>query len=299
VKPAPFDYVRPGTVDEALAVLADRAGDAKLLAGGQSLVPAMNFRIAQPAVLVDLNRISALAGIEATPDGGLRIGSMTRHRALERSALVADRAPLVTETMPFVAHPPIRARGTIGGSLAHADPAAELPALMLALDATIGARSRTGARRVPATEFFVGLYATALAPDELLTEVMIPGLPAASGWAFDEVARRHGDYALAGAAAVVRLDAAGRVSVARIALVSVHERPVLAHDAARVLAGQAPTADAIAAAADAAAVRDADPPSDVHASSAYRRHLTRVLVRRVLTRALERAARLPTPDSRR
>ena len=163
VKPAPFAYHRPDTLEEALDLLARYGGDAKPLAGGQSLVPAMNFRLAQPSVLVDLNRIGTLAGIEAI-DGGLRIGGMTRHRALELSPLVARLAPLVAETMPFVAHPPIRTRGTLGGSLAHADPAAELPAVMLALDATIGVRSRDGARTIPASEFFVGLFTTSLAP---------------------------------------------------------------------------------------------------------------------------------------
>jgi carbon-monoxide dehydrogenase medium subunit len=288
MKPAPFAYVRPDTLEEALSVLADHADDARPLAGGQSLVPAMNFRIAQPAMLVDLNRIAELAGI-ATIGDGLRIGGMTRHQALERNSLVAQLAPLVTETMPFVAHPPIRARGTLGGSLAHADPAAELPALMLALDATIVARSRARVRDVQAADFFTGLYATALEPGELVTEVTIPAAAPGSGWAFDEVARRHGDYALAGVAAVVAIDARGLVRSARVALLSVHDRSVLATSAARALVGEAPTAEVIRAAADAASAIDADPSSDIHASSAYRRHLTGVLVRRVVTRAVDRA----------
>jgi carbon-monoxide dehydrogenase medium subunit len=289
VKPAPFAYVRPDTLDEALEVLAAHGGDAKPLAGGQSLVPAMNFRIARPAMLVDLNRVNTLGGVSETTDG-LRIGAMTRHRALEQSAVVARLAPLVTETMPFVAHPPIRTRGTIGGSLAHADPAAELPAVMLALDASVGVRSRTAARTIPAAEFFVGLYQTALAPEELVVEISIPTMPAGSGWAFEEVARRHGDYALAGVAAVVALDARGHVASARIGLLSVHERPMLALAAARAVVGSTPTPDALRAAADAAAHTDAEPSSDIHASSEYRRHLTAVLVRRALTRAVARVA---------
>jgi CO/xanthine dehydrogenase FAD-binding subunit len=247
----------------------------------------MNFRIAQPAVLVDLNGVSELDGIEAK-DGELRIGALTRQRTLERSAVVREWAPLLGDAMPFVAHVPIRTRGTLGGSLAHADPAAELPAVMLALDAVIEVRSQPGPRAIPAREFFTGLYATALAPDELITAVTIPR-ERALGWAVDEVARRHGDFALAGAAAVVRLDAADRIADARIALFGVHERAVLAETAMRTIAGQPPSAEAIEAVANAAASEDADPASDIHASSAYRRHLARVLVRRVLTRAIDRA----------
>jgi carbon-monoxide dehydrogenase medium subunit len=289
VKPAPFAYVRPGTLDEALSVMADYGSEAKPLAGGQSLVPAMNFRLAQPAMLVDLNRLTELARVE-TVEAGLRVGSMTRHRMLERSPLVQQSAPLVAEAMPWVAHPPIRSRGTLGGSLAHADPAAELPAVALALGATIGVRSRSGARAIAADEFFVGLFATRLVPEELVVDVTFPPAPPRSGWALEEVARRHGDYALAGVAALVTLDAAlGTVAEARIGLIGVHERPVLAAAAARTLAGHAPTAEAIRAAAEQAARLDADPSSDIHASAAYRRHLTGVLVRRVLSRAIQRA----------
>jgi CO/xanthine dehydrogenase FAD-binding subunit len=287
VKPAPFEYFQPSSLEEAVATMAAQAGDTKALAGGQSLVPAMNFRIAQPAVLVDLNGVSELDGIEAK-DGELRIGALTRQRTLERSAVVREWAPLLGDAMPFVAHVPIRTRGTLGGSLAHADPAAELPAVMLALDAVIEVRSQPGPRAIPAREFFTGLYATALAPDELITAVTIPR-ERALGWAVDEVARRHGDFALAGAAAVVRLDAADRIADARIALFGVHERAVLAETAMRTIAGQPPSAEAIEAVANAAASEDADPASDIHASSAYRRHLARVLVRRVLTRAIDRA----------
>jgi CO/xanthine dehydrogenase FAD-binding subunit len=287
VKPAPFEYFQPSSLEEALATMAAQAGDAKALAGGQSLVPAMNFRIAQPAVLVDLNRVSELDGIEVK-DGELRIGSLTRQRTVERSAVIREWAPLLGDTMPFVAHVPIRTRGTLGGSLAHADPAAELPAVMLALDAVIEVRSQSGPRAIPAREFFTGLYATALAPDELITAVTIPRTGAV-GRAVDEVARRHGDFALAGAAAVVRLEATDRIADARITLFGVHERAVLAEAAIRTITGHPPSTQAIEAAADAAASQDADPASDIHASSAYRRHLTRVLVRRVLTRAIERA----------
>ncbi|MGH7700624.1 MAG: FAD binding domain-containing protein [Gemmatimonadales bacterium] len=289
MKPAPFAYHRPATLDEALALLAEHGGDAKPLAGGQSLIPAMNFRLARPTTLVDLNRIGELAYVREAPDG-LRLGAMTRQRAAERSEAVERAAPLVRETLPFVAHPQIRNRGTVGGSLAHADPAAELPATFLALDARFGARSRAGERWIAAGEFYTGLFATALAPDELLADVLIPPLPPHTGWAFDEVSRRHGDYALAGAATVVALDQAGRCATVRIALLSVGDGPVLAREAAAALVGNAPTDEAIRAAAEAAADRDIDPPADIHASAAYRRQLVRVLVRRTVTRAFARAA---------
>ncbi|OLC08795.1 MAG: hypothetical protein AUH42_00600 [Gemmatimonadetes bacterium 13_1_40CM_70_11] len=289
MKPAPFIYHRPRAVDEALAVLAAHGGEAKPLAGGQSLIPAMNFRLARPAVLVDLNRITELSGIRGDPDG-LHIGAMTRQRAVERDPTVARDAPLLAEAMPFIAHPQIRNRGTIGGSLAHADPAAELPAVMLALDAKLQARGSGGARWMPAGEFYTGLFETALAPGELLVDIAIP-LPAArSGSAFAEVARRHGDYALAGVAVVVTVDDAGRCREARIALLSVGDGPVLARNAAKAITGESPTPQAIREAAEAAAAKDIDPPGDIHASPAYRRQLVSVLVRR----ALERAFRVPT-----
>jgi carbon-monoxide dehydrogenase medium subunit len=287
MKPAAFDYYRPGTLDEALALLARHAGDAKPLAGGQSLIPAMNFRLATPAVLVDLNALSELAYIDDGPDG-LRLGGMTRQRAVERSSAVAKEAPLVTEAMPFIAHPAIRNRGTFGGSLAHADPAAELPAVMLALNAQFGIRSATASRTVRADQFFVGLFTTAVEPGELLTEIMIPKTPARTGHAFLEMSRRHGDFALVGVAASVTVDDQGRCAAARIALLSVGDRPMLAQHAGDALLGQMPSPDAIRAAADAAAADDIDPSSDIHASARYRRHLAGVLTRRALTMAFSR-----------
>ncbi len=289
MKPAPFSYHAPTTVDEALAHLAAHGYEASVLAGGQSLVPAMNFRLAQPAVLVDLNRIPHLAYIRPGDDGGLLLGAMTRQRAVERSPLVAERAPLLHETMPNIAHPPIRNRGTVGGSLAHADPAAELPAVMLALDARFRLRSHQAERWVAARDFYVGMFMTAKEPEELLVEIALPPKPARSGWAFREVSRRHGDYALVGVAALVTMDDLGRCRQARITLLSVGEGPVEAHEAARLLAGQTPTPEAVRAAAEAAATQDIDPGGDVHASAAYRRHLARVLTADVLTKAFARA----------
>jgi carbon-monoxide dehydrogenase medium subunit len=284
VKPAAFQYFAPTTVEEALTLLAAHGSDAKPLAGGQSLIPAMNFRLAQPAVLVDLNRIPSLAYISSAA-AGLHLGGMTRHRAAERSEDVARLAPLMSAAMPFVAHAAIRTRGTIGGSLAHADPAADLPAVMLELDAALVAESRSGKRPVKAGDFFRGLFATALAPGELVVGVDIPAAPPRTAFAFDEVSRRHGDFALAGVAATVTLDRAGTCSAARIALFGVADRPVLAATAAQALVGTRPTPDTIRDAADAAARTDIDPTSDIHASSDYRRHLAAVLMRRAIARA--------------
>jgi carbon-monoxide dehydrogenase medium subunit len=287
MKPAAFEYHRPATTDEALALLAEHEA-AKPLAGGQSLIPAMNFRLAAPARLVDLNGLAELSGIAAAGDG-LRIGAMTRHAMLESSRLVADRAPLLAETMPFIAHPPIRNRGTIGGSLAHADPAAELPAVMLALDARLILQRTGGQRTLAADHFFTGLFATALEPGELVTAIALPALPPRTGCAFLEVARRHGDYALVGVAALLTLDTAGRCAHARITLCSVGEGPTLAERAAAALLGQVPSAEVLRGVAELAAAEDIDPPSDIHAGAAYRRQLARVLTRRALTRAAERA----------
>ncbi len=275
-------------MDEALALLREHGDDAKPLAGGQSLIPAMNFRLAQPAVLVDLGPVTELAGVRPLKDGGVAIGAMTRQRAVERDAAVAERAPLVHEAMPWIAHPQIRNRGTFGGSLAHADPAAELPAVVLALGARCTVQGAAGRRTIDADAFFTGLFATALAPGELLVEVTVPPLPHGTGWAFEEIARRHGDFALAGVAAVVTVRD-GACMAARIALFSVGDGPVLARSAGDVLVGQAPSDELLVEAAEAAATADCDPPADIHASAAYRRQLVRTLTRRALTRAVARA----------
>jgi carbon-monoxide dehydrogenase medium subunit len=289
MKPAPFEYFAPTTTSEALGYLAQYGYEAKVLAGGQSLIPTMNFRLAQPAVLIDLNRISELFYIRPDSTGGVRIGAMTRESQVEHDRLIAERAPLVHETMPHIAHPQIRNRGTFGGCLAHADPAAELPAVAVALNGRFRLQSQTGERWVNAADFFVGLFTTLLEPAELLVEVALPPLPARSGCAFQEVARRHGDYALVGAAAVVTLDEQNRCERTRLVFLSVGDGPVVAQQAAAALKGQTPTPEAIAAAAEIAASADVDPGSDIHASAAYRRRLVNVLTRRVLTQAFERA----------
>lgn len=284
MKPAPFEYFCPDTLEEALALLAEHGSDAKPLAGGQSLIPAMNFRLAAPSILVDLNALTNLAHVTAGARS-VRIGGMTRHRTLETNADIARDLPLVAQTMPFVAHAAIRSRGTIGGSLAHADPAAELPAVTLALQATMKVQKRDGIRDIPAAEFFTGLFSTALEVGEILTEIEVPCTIGRTGHAFDEVSRRHGDFALAGAAAVVTVDDDGACTSARVALLSVADRPVLAGQVSRALVGQRVSPAMIREAAEAAAATDIDPSSDIHASSRYRASLAAVLIRRVLERA--------------
>lgn len=293
MKPAPFEYQAPGSLAAALDLLASRGGDAKLLAGGQSLIPVMNFRLAEPSLLVDINKLTNLDFIRRGEDGGLRIGALTRQRRLERDPLVAEVASLLHEAMPWIAHPQIRNRGTIGGSLAHADPAAELPAVAVALGARFRLQRAGGDRWVDARDFFGGLFTTALEPDEILTEVAIPPLPPRTGWAFLEIARRLGDYAQVGIAALVTLDDSGRCREARLVYLSVGDRPVVAREAARLLAGQeispAIFSKAIEAAADKASRDEMSPAGDVHATAEFKRHLARVLTGRALRRAAERA----------
>ena len=289
MKPPPFEYYNPTTVDEALSLLAEHGYDAKPLAGGQSLIPIMNFRLAQPAVLVDLNNISELSYIQPDEGGGLRLGAMTRHHQVEHDPLIAERAPLIFEAMPMIATSQIRSRGTFGGSIAHADPSAELVAVSVALGGRFRLRSQSGEREASASEFFLGMFATLLEPQELLVEVTFPAMPARTGWALMEVARRPHDFALVGVAAVLSLDDQERCQDTRIVFLSVGDGPVTAHHAAEVLRGQAPTPELMRAAAETAAADDIDPSSDIHASAAYRRHLVKVLTRQALELAFERA----------
>jgi CO/xanthine dehydrogenase FAD-binding subunit len=290
MKPASFQYLAPATVDDALARLEEFGWDAKVLAGGQSLVPMMNFRLAQPAVMVDINNVSELFYISPTRDGGVRIGAMTRQRQVERDPLIAEVAPMIHEAMPKIAYPQVRTRGTIGGSIAHADPSAELVAATVALDARFLLRSKKrGERWVDARNFFIGLFTTVLEPDELLVEIRLPPMLRHSGWSFLEVARRHHDFALVGVAAVVTLNGGGKCDQAKLVYFSVGDGPVEAHQAAAVLQGQEPTEQAIREAAETAGDADVDPQSDINASADYRRHLVKVLGRRALTEAFERA----------
>ena len=286
MKPPPFDYARAGSVDEAVSSLARHDGDARLLAGGQSLMPMLNFRFVNPAVLVDINRIPGLAAIEER-EAALRIGALVRHRQLEISEAVGRRFPVLRAAVRHVAHLAIRNRGTLGGSLAHADPAAELPMLALLLDATIETSGPTGTDRIEARELFRSALTTALGQAEMVTGVDLPYLPPATGWGFEEVARRAGDFALAAAGATLTLRD-GEVSEARIAVMGAHDTPLRIEAAEALLHGERPCPGALASAARAA--REAvEPHDDLHASADFRRHLVEVLARRALEAATRRA----------
>lgn len=286
MKPPPFEYVAPTSLEEVLDLLAEHGDEAKVIAGGQSLVPLLAMRLARPSVLIDINLVPELRSFEEQDDRVV-FGATIRERDAERSPVVSKRLPVMAEALPLIGHVSIRNRGTVGGSVAHADPAAELPAVAVVTGAEMVVSGRRGERRVPADQFFLGHFSTALADDECLVEVQVPTGPPAAGWAFREVSRRHGDFALVGVAAMVAL-AEGRIREARICLMGVADRPVRALDAEAALAGASPAEDAFAEAA-IGAVRDLSPASDVHGSSEYRRHLAAVTVRRALAAAAERA----------
>lgn len=290
MKPAPFEYYAPTTVEEALSLLAEHGYEAKVLAGGQSLIPMMNFRLVQPSILVDLNNISELAFIKPGEKGGLHLGAMVRHHQVEIDPLVSKQAPLLHETMPNIATSQIRNRGTFGGSISHADPSAELVSVNVALESNFRLRNQKGERWIPAHEFFIGLFTTVLEPDELLVEVTLPSMPVRSGWSLMEVARRPHDFALIGVAAIVSLDENSLCRQAKMVFLSAGDCPMVAHHAAKMLEGQAPTLEAIHAAAEIAASADIDPGSDIHATAEFRRHLANVLAKRALVQAFKRAA---------
>ncbi|MFK7805299.1 MAG: xanthine dehydrogenase family protein subunit M [Anaerolineae bacterium] len=288
MKPAPFAYQAPKTLEDALTLLAEHGDDAKLLAGGQSLIPVMNFRLAQPEMLIDLNGTAGLDGLSVADDGSVHIGGMVRQAALEKSDLIKQHVPLLHETMPWIAHSQIRNRGTIGGSLAHADPAGELPVLMVILQASFELQKVGGSRLVTADEFYIDLFETALADDEILTKIIIPPMLERTGYAFEEVARRHGDYAMAGVAAMVTTDTAGICTNARLVFLNVGPMPMQAKAAAGMLSGQTVTPELIEQAAEHAAANEIEPTGDIHASADYRRHLAKVLAKRALTKALSK-----------
>jgi carbon-monoxide dehydrogenase medium subunit len=286
MKPPPFDYVQAESVEAAISALAQASGDAKIIAGGQSLVPMLNFRLLRPSLLIDVNRIADLSFIEEDGES-VHIGALVRHRGLEVSTLIAQLFPVVVEAMGHVAHLAIRNRGTIGGSLSHADPAAELPMLALLLEAELTVASPRGSRIVPAQAFFLGALTTELADDELLAAIRLPKLPAGTGWGFVEFARRRGDFALAAVAATVSRRG-GAVASARIAMMGVGDTPLRARHAEALLVGQAVGPALLAAVGDAARAA-ATPATDLHASADYRRHLVGVLAQRAVAAAWERA----------
>ena len=286
MKPPRFEYLAPTSLEEALALLAEHGDGAKVLAGGQSLVPLLNFRLVRPAYLVDLNEIPGLAYIRQD-NGHVAVGALTRQRAVETSALIRERVPLMADAMPQIGHTQIRNRGTIGGSLAHADPAAELPAVVAALEGQLVVRSARGERVLRPEEFFVAYLTTAIEPTELVVEVRLPVAPERTGTAFLEVSRRHGDFALVGVAASVTLDENGVCTRCAIALTGVGPTPVVAREAARQLIGTKPTPEALEDAGRRAAA-GLQPDGDLHASSQYRKHVAGVLTRRALGQAIER-----------
>ena len=288
MKPPQFEYHDPRGVADAVELLAEHGEDAKVLAGGQSLVPLLNFRLASPDHLIDLGRIGSL-GYVTRSDGRLRIGTMTRQATLEASPLVAEHWPLLTEALGFVAHAQIRNRGTIGGSVSHADPAAELPAAFTALDATFHLRSKARERSVGVEDFFITHLTTAIEPDELLVEIEVPPLPPGTGWAFSEYSRRHGDFALGGAAALLTVgdDVCKR---ARISLLAATDTPLRVPAAELVLEGQPITQESTAEAARVA-VADINPTGDIHGGSEYRKQLIEGMVRRAIDKATARAGR--------
>ncbi len=291
MKPAPFRYTDPGTLDEALAVLSEEGEGAKVLAGGQSLLPLLSMRLAAPAVLVDINRVPGLDLVEATGDG-VRVGALVRHTAVLHHDAAARVQPLLARAGAHVAHPAIRNRGTTVGSLAHADPAGEMTAVLALTGGSVTVATRAGTTDVPWHDLFVGPLETSLPADGIVTSAFFPALPPRSGTAFTEVARRRGDYAVCGAAVVVGLDGDRRVAAVRAAYVSVGSVPQV-HDLTEVVSGS--PADAADWSAAAALARGkVDPEADLHASADYRRHLVGVLTERALvTAALEAAGRTP------
>jgi carbon-monoxide dehydrogenase medium subunit len=286
MKPPIFDYIAATSVDMAIAALAEAGGEAKILAGGQSLVPMLNFRLLRPSILVDINRIAGLSSIEETADS-ISIGALTRHYQLETSPVIARHLPVVSCAMTHVAHLAIRNRGTIGGSLSHADPAAELPMVALLLDATLHIMSASGQRSAAASDFFLDAMTVDLADTDIVTAIVVPKLPPRSGWGFEEVARRHGDFALAAVAAVLTVSD-GAIAQARIAVTGVGPTALRVGEAEALLGGhaleQSLIDDAVATVRAAIA-----PETDLHASSDYRRHLAGVLAGRALTAAWRRA----------
>ena len=287
MKPAPFKYIAASSLDHALSLKAEYGDEARFLAGGQSLIPAMNFRLARPAVLIDINGLGELAGAGAAEGGEIRVGALTRYHVLERDTKFLAACPLFADALPHIAHPQIRNRGTIGGNLSHADPASELPAIAVAMQARMRIKSAKGEREVAASEFFQGLLTTDIQSDEMLVGIAFPAPTARTGTCFMEVARRRGDFALAGVAAIMTTDAQARCLQMRLALCGVGETPVDASAATALLIGQLCTDEAIEAVA--AEVQSMIAPSgNVHASPDYQRHIAGVLTQRAISAAHSR-----------
>jgi CO/xanthine dehydrogenase FAD-binding subunit len=286
MKPASFDYIVAESIEMAVASLAEAGPDAKIIAGGQSLVPMLNFRLLRPSLLVDINRIPGLASIEET-ETGIRVGALTRHHQLEMSPIIGRHLPVLSCAMTHVAHLAIRNRGTIGGSLSHADPAAELPMMALLLDAALHIASASGKRTVAARDFFLDALTVDLAAGDMVTEIALPKLPPRTGWGFEEVARRHGDFALAAVATTLTVSD-GAIAQTRIALTGVGPTALRAPAAEALLVGHALEPKLTSRAVEAVRAAIA-PDTDLHASADYRRHLAGALTRRALVAAWRRA----------
>jgi len=285
--PAKFDYVRPQNLDDALRILEDRQGDAKLLSGGYSLIPLIKLRLAQPALLIDLRDVDGLDGVVELDDY-LRIGARATHRQIHDADIVRDRYPLLHDVTATIGDPQVRNWGTIGGSVAHADPASDWPAVLLAASATIVCRGRGGERTIPARDFFLDTFSTAIEPTEVLTEIRFPRRPRGAGGAYEKLERKVGDFATVGVAAIVRLDVDGAIASAGLGLTGVAETPFAATDAEAVLTGQAP-ADEVFRRAGAAAAAQSRPFGDVRGPVEYKRAMAAELSLRALRTATERA----------
>lgn len=289
MKPAKFDYYAPTSVDEALDKLAELGYDGKVLAGGQSLIAAMNFRMARPSALVDLNNVPELSYIKPTEEGGLAIGTMTRVFTVENNEEVLKRFPLLPEVAKFIAHVAIRRRGTFGGAIAHADPAGQLPGISVLMNMRALIRRKGEERWVDGQDLIIGPFMTMIEPDEMLAELVLTPWQARTGYKYVQVARQSGGYALSAVASIVTLDENDRCKNVRMVLMSVGEVPILSQKASEILIGNAPTKEAIEEVAELAATEEIDPATDLHATADYRRSITRVLVVRSLTEAFDRA----------
>ena len=288
MKPPKFEYFAPVTLSEATALLDQYGDDAKVLAGGQSLMPLLNMRLVRPEVVVDINRISQLQYISMTPDGGLAVGALTRQREVEFSSSVRETIPLLAAALPSIGHVPIRNRGTVGGSMVHADPAAELPAVSVALGAEFVLTATGNQRVVPAADFFLGYLTTAMEPAEVLTVVRFPALTGGWGWGFQEVCRREGDFAMVGAVTLVQLDEDHFCRNARIIMFGVGGSPVRVEQAEEILVGRQVSSRTVQDVARLVS-EQLEPVSDIHASAQYRKEVGGVLARRTLEAALDRA----------
>lgn len=287
MKPAPFDYFAPDNIPEVLALLEEHGDDAKILAGGQSLVPMMNLRLVRPKVVVDINHVAGLSYIRQN-NGHLRIGAMTRHRDVERSPLVERLNGLLSDGIRYIGHSAIRSRGTVGGSIVHADPTAELPLMLAALDGQVRVVGPRGNRTIRWDELFLSYFTTSIEPGEICEEVEMPVLPPSAGWGFEEFTHRAGDFAIVAVAAIVQIDDQRRSTVAKVAVAGAGATPVRVRTAEQFLTGQLLSEPVLREAARIVS-REVEPESDLHASDAFRRHLAGTLAARALGRALNRA----------